>query len=201
MFTGIIHHQGTIASASSAPTGLRLTLAHTLPDPIRLGDSIAVDGCCLTVAALSPNTLTFDVIPETLSKTTLGDLRPGQTVHLEQSLRFGDRVDGHLVQGHVDGVGTVRSVHTQGEWRAALEVPEHLAEYLIPKGSIAVDGVSLTLARVDRNLFDITLIPTTLDLTHLGRLAPGHRVNLECDATVKTIVATLRRIHAATVSP
>lgn len=197
VFTGIIHHTSRVLAIGDVPAGKRLSLENPFPegDPPRLGDSIATNGCCLTVAAMSDGVLHFDAIPETLAKTTLGSLRAGDRVHLERSLRVGDRVDGHMVQGHVDGTAEVVSVKTDGEWRATLRPPADLARYLIPKGSVSLDGVSLTIAAIHGNSdFDITLIPTTLELTTLGALRPGSRVNLECDATVKTIVATLERM-------
>jgi len=205
MFTGIIHHRARVVSVSPTSAGVRLSLASpfAVGDAPQLGDSIAVDGCCLTVAANEGGLLAFDVIPETLGKTTLGLLARGAEVHAERSLRVGDRVDGHFVQGHVDGVGEVLQVVTLGEWRATIRVPVDLGKYLVPKGSISVAGVSLTLARVSQPgaecpEFDITLIPTTLQLTTLGRLAAGSKVNIECDATVKTIVATLERMGVET---
>lgn len=206
VFTGIIHHQAEVQSIEATPNGLRLILCSPFcdhPDPPRHGDSIAVDGVCLTLVDGSPvDRLTFDAIPETLAKTTLAQLRPGQRVHVERALRLSDRLDGHLVLGHIDGVAEGVAVHTDTEWRATLRPPADLAQYLIPKGSVALDGVSLTVAHVHPNGdFDITLIPTTLQLTHLGTLRPGVRVNLECDHTVKTIVATLRRMGLAPTPP
>ena len=206
VFTGIIHHQAEVRSVEATPTGVRLTLGSPFadhPDPPRRGDSIAIDGVCLTLVDDStPDRLTFDAIPETLHKTTLAHLRPGQRVHVERAMRLSDRLDGHLVLGHVDGVAECVAVHTATEWRARLRPPAELAPYLIPKGSVALDGVSLTVAHVHPNGdFDVTLIPTTLELTHLGLLRPGVRVNLECDATVKTIVATLRRMGLAPTPP
>lgn len=200
MFTGIIYHTATLLSTHPTPTGLRLELTNPFPpgDPIKLGESIANNGCCLTVAGISGSSLSFDAIPETLDKTNLGSLKPGDKVHMERSLRAGDRIDGHFVQGHVDGTGELLSVHASGEWRGRIRVPAHLARYLVPKGSIAVDGVSLTIAAIGGQAsdeFEITLIPTTLELTTLGSRQPGYRFNIECDATVKTIVATLERMN------
>lgn len=203
MFTGIIHHRAAVLSTGKTASGIRIELENPFRE-VGMGDSIAVDGCCLTVAAIHGDgkRLAFDVIPESLSKTTIGDLQVGAVVHVEQSLRVGDRVDGHFVQGHVDGVGEVVRVVTEGEWRATIRVPGELGRYLVPKGSIAVAGVSLTLARVsaagEPPEFDITLIPMTLQLTTLGRLRVGSRVNLECDSTVKTIVSTLEKMGITT---
>lgn len=205
MFTGIIHHRAKVLSTRKTAAGIRIELSNPFAD-VRLGDSIAVDGCCLTVAEMAgeggERRMGFDVIPETLSKTTTGGLQIGAEVHVEQSLRMGDRVDGHLVQGHVDGVGEVTRVIDDGsgggEWRATIRVPKELGKYLVPKGSISVAGVSLTLARVSHGDFDITLIPMTLQLTTLGQLRTGTRVNLECDSTVKTIVSTLEKMGIGT---
>jgi riboflavin synthase len=202
MFTGIIHHTARVLSAETTPNGMRLTVADPFPHADRpaLGDSIATNGCCLTVAALGAGVLNFDVIPESLSKTNFGALRAGDVVHLERSLRFGDRIDGHLVQGHVDGTGELTRLVTEGEWRVTVRAPAGLAKYLIPKGSIAIDGVSLTLAAVTGPEFDVTLIPTTLDLTTLGRRTPGYRFNLEVDASAKAIVETVERLHFSQTS-
>lgn len=205
MFTGLIEAQGVVHLAQTESGG-NLTLvidarawthcrAGVSPT---LGESIAIDGCCLTVALTPdpahPNLLTFHVIPESLAKTTLGDLRVGSRVHLEASCTPTTLLGGHIVQGHVDGVGEVVRVITQSEWRITIAPPAALMPYVVPKGSIAVAGVSLTLASVDpvAGTFDIALIPTTLAKTTLGDLRVGSRVNLECDAMAKTMVHWLR---------
>lgn len=209
MFTGIIHHIASVLSLSPNPAGVRLVLSNPLPPPPidtdqpKPGDSIAINGVCLTVVSISPEALAFDAIPETLEKTNLRHLRPGQQVHLERSLRAGDRIDGHFVQGHVDGTAAVTRVSTarvdpndpwDAEYRLHLRCPAHLTKYLIPKGSVALDGVSLTLANITGDEFEVALIPTTLSLTTLGQHHPGDLLNLECDATAKTIVTTLERM-------
>src|SRR5207253_2171075 len=151
-----------------------------------------VNGVCLTVAQLNQDSLSFDVIRETLAKTTLGDLKPNDRVHIERPLRAGDPIDGHFVQGHVDGVGTlVEEIATEQESRLRIQAPPHLAPYLVPKGSIAIDGVSLTLATIDQNQFEVALIPTTRALTTLTGRKPGSRFNLECDMIAKTIISHL----------
>lgn len=155
------------------------------------GESIAVSGCCLTlVGPPSDGTLGFDVVAETLGKTTLGGLRPGDAVNLERSLRASDLIGGHLVQGHVDGVGVVERVAEGGERRVTIRPPTALMRYMIPKGSVAIDGVSLTIAetRPDAGVIEIALIPVTLERTTLGALRPGDRVNVESDAITKTVV-------------
>jgi len=173
MFTGIVERTGRVASP-----GRRLVVDTGWTD-LALGESVAVAGVCLTVARLTPAGARFDLVPETLKKTTLGDLRRGDRVNLERALRHGDRISGHLVQGHVEGTGRV----TQSG--ATLRVETDLARHMIPKGSIAVDGVSLTIVDVDENAFTIALIPTTRRITTLGRIRKGARVNLELDLMTK----------------
>jgi riboflavin synthase len=196
MFTGIIHKTGTVTAVTPTAAGRRLTLTAPAADHV-LGESIAVNGVCLTVASINPDqTLAFDVIPETLAKTNLGKLNSNDTVHLERSLRAGDPIDGHFVQGHVDGTGTLVSLSTTNdEFRLRIQAPPHLAKYLIPKGSIAIDGVSLTLAHVANDHFEVALIPTTLQLTLLGKKQVGYSFNLEPDMMAKTVISYLERIR------
>lgn len=195
MFTGIIHKTASILSIADAPGGRRLTIAKPASDHV-LGESIAVSGCCLTVAEISADSLVFDVICETLDKTNLGSLKAGDVVHIERSLRAGDPIDGHFVQGHVDGTGKlVRQIADETQWRLRIEAPAGLARCLVPKGSIAIDGVSLTLALIEGNVFEVALIPTTLELTTLGKKQVNYRFNLECDSMVKTIISYLERIR------
>jgi riboflavin synthase len=192
MFTGLVQAVGRVASVTPRPAGVRLEVnPGDWPHHSRLGDSIAVCGCCLTIAAEpSAGMLAFDVVPETLSKTTLGALKPGSTVNLERSLAAGDLLGGHFVQGHIDGVAAVESVQTGSDWRIRVRPPADLAPYIAPKGSISVDGVSLTIATVDpaAGWFEVALIPTTLERTTLAALKPGDRVNLETDILAKTVV-------------
>lgn len=161
-----------------------------------LGDSISVNGCCLTVASAGPE-VAFDVIPETLAKTTLGSLAAGETVNLEHAVTASTLMGGHFVQGHVDGVGKVLSVQTKGEWRVRIQPPADLMPFMAPKGSVCVEGVSLTLAAVDpaSGWFEVALIPTTLELTTLGSLKAGSAVNLEADMLAKTVVNYLRHFQ------
>jgi len=194
MFTGIIERTLTVLAVADHPQVRRLTLAAPWSD-VTHGQSIAINGCCLTVAGIDGGKLAFDVIPETLSKTNLGSLKPGDKVNAERSLRVGDRLDGHFVQGHVDGVAKLLEVSTgKDEWRLTIESPPHLSKYLIPKGSVAVDGISLTLAAVDGNQFQVALIPTTLELTTMREKHPGWLFNLEADVFSKTIVSYLERM-------
>jgi riboflavin synthase alpha subunit len=196
MFTGIIHKTATVTDVTPTASGRRLILTAPAADHV-LGESIAVNGVCLTVAAINlDRTLAFDVIPETLAKTNLGQLNPSDAVHVERSLRAGDPIDGHFVQGHVDGTGTLISQSTiNDEFRLRIQVPPHLAKYLVPKGSIAIDGVSLTLASVERDHFEVALIPTTLQLTLLGKKQVGYSFNLEPDMLAKTVISYLERIR------
>ena len=186
MFTGLVEEAGRVV----AREGARLTVAaQRVHEDSALGASIAVNGVCLTVAARAGRELGFDLGPETLSRTALGDLRAGDRVNLERPLRLGGLVGGHLVQGHVDGVGIVTKLERDDdtarlrvEWRDPA-----LARLLIPQGSVAVDGVSLTVAALDATAFEIMLIPHTLDQTTLGGLAGGRRVNLEMDMIGKYV--------------
>jgi riboflavin synthase len=194
MFTGIVERTGVVKDAVDSAGGRRLRLAIDWADLV-LGQSVAVNGCCLTIADFKPGMVEFDVIPETLEKTNLGLLCPSDCVNLERSLRFGDRVDGHLVQGHVDGRATLlEKIESDAETRLRLEAPEDLAKYLIPKGSVALDGVSLTLARVEKSVFEVALIPTTIRLTTLGEKAVGWPFNLETDLFSKSLISWVERL-------
>jgi len=173
MFTGIVERTGRVV----AP-GKRLALDTGWTD-LTLGESVAVAGVCLTVARLDGSVARFDLVSETLKKTNLGDLRRGDRVNLERALRHGDRISGHLVQGHVEGTGRV------ARSGAVLRVETDLAAQMIPKGSIAVDGVSLTIVDVEEDAFTIALIPTTRRITTLGKIRKGARVNLELDLMTK----------------
>ena len=209
MFTGLVQSIGTLHRTEPVPEGLRLwiDLSPWAHRPLR-GSSIAVSGCCLTVAG-DPETTDkgaaypFVAIPETLSKTILGDLKPGDPVNLEHAATADTLLGGHLVQGHVDGVGIVDRVSTEGEWRVRFTPPHDLVKYLIPKGSITVSGVSLTIAAMDpgEGWFEVTLIPETLEKTTLDALKPGDRVNLEADAMVKTIVHTVTHMQSLGLAP
>ncbi len=204
MFTGIVHSMGVVQSISTRSTGARLEVnAPELPRPIVQGASICVSGACLTVIRSDETRIQFDVVPETLARTTLGALTPGARVNLEPSLRMGDGMDGHVVQGHIDGTARVARVVSgaQGQvWTFATNA--ELMPYIIPKGSITLDGISLTLASIgEQHTFDVALIPTTLAMTTLGARRVGDRVNVETDILARTIVATLQRyLHNPAVS-
>ncbi len=194
MFTGIIQHRGRILESRATSAGRSLTIAtEGWEHDIQPGESIAVNGCCLTV--VKPNPLCFDVITQTLNVTTLGDLSQGDAVNLEPAVTPTTLLSGHIVQGHVDGVGIIRDIQTTPEdVRVRIVVPDALMDYIVPKGSVAVDGISLTLAEVVNDGFVVALIPTTLELTTLGEAKVDKRVNLEADLVVKTIIHQMRRI-------
>ena len=193
MFTGIVERTVRVAAISEGTGFVRLNLAVEWPD-VKSGDSIAVNGVCLTVAEIAKPVLGFDVIPETLSKTNLGLLKAGDLVNVERSLRAGDRIDGHFVQGHVDGTARlVDQVADEKEWRLTVHPPAELMKFVVPKGSVTIDGVSLTVAAVSNDRFEVALIPTTLKLTTLGSRAIGWPFNFEADILSKTIVTWLER--------
>jgi riboflavin synthase len=196
MFTGIVEKTVRVIGAVAGPKFRRLTLAADWPD-VRDGESVAINGVCLTVAGRTPGELAFDVVKETLDKTNLGQLQSGDEVHVERSLRVGDRIDGHFVQGHADGVAMlVEQVADENEWRLTLEPPRDLMKFVVPKGSVTLDGVSLTVASVGPATFDVALIPTTVNLTALARRPLGWRYNFEADVLSKTVVSWLERQKA-----
>ena len=204
MFAGIVESTGVVTAlreggSQHAGGGVRLTIdLGELRAGLALGASVAVNGVCLTLAELRGTVGGFDVIPETLAQTNLGRLQPGRRVNLERSLRVGDRIDGHFVQGHVDGVATVEEIRRDGgEWRVCLRVDADLTPYIIYKGSIAIDGVSLTTAEADSSRFAVALIPTTLGRTTLGERKVGDVVNIETDILTRTIVQRLDAIEHA----
>jgi riboflavin synthase len=194
MFTGIIEATARVERVEPKGGGSRLVLATTRPlAKLALGESIAVAGACLTVTTVRGRRFTVEVSPETLRRTTLGALRPGDRVNLERSLRVGDRFGGHVVQGHVDGVGTLEAITPDGEWSLyRFRAPAALAPYLVEKGSIAIDGVSLTVFACRGSRFTVALIPHTLAVTTLGARRPGDRVNVEADVLLKHIATMLR---------
>jgi riboflavin synthase len=198
MFTGIVEHVGTVASVAATPGGRRLAIdVGPMAAECALGASVAVSGVCLTVAAAKPPILEFDVITETLDRSTLGGLTRGGRVNLERSLRVGDRLDGHFVQGHVDGRAAVTGVlQSPKEWVVSLRPEDHLRPYIVPKGSITLDGVSLTIAAVEGDVFTVALIPTTLERTTLGGLVVRDAVNVESDIVARTVVHWLSHHQA-----
>lgn len=204
MFTGLVMHVGTVAGVQPGNGGVRLSInADGWTHAPSTGDSIAVNGCCLTLAApADAGILAFDAVPETLRKTTIGGLSIGSRVNLEHAATASTLLGGHVVQGHVDGVGKVLSagpVAGPEDWRVRISPPPALMEFMIPRGSVAVEGVSLTLAVVDPAAawFEVALIPETLRRTTLAALRPGDGVNIEADAMAKTVVHWLRHYRAA----
>jgi riboflavin synthase len=193
MFTGIVEELGTVQAVERQSDAVRLTVrADTVLEDAGLGDSISVNGCCLTVAERTDTTWTADVMAETLDKTGLGSLSPGDRVNLERAVTAGTRLGGHLVQGHVDAVGRVTAREPGEHWEVVtIAMPRDLSPYLVGKGSITVDGVSLTVVRVDDDAFTVSLIPETLRRTTLGFRAPGDAVNLEVDVIGKYVARQL----------
>ncbi len=187
MFTGIVTALGEVKAAERLPGLLRLIIASDYEAAsVEIGASVAHDGCCLTVVAKEPRrpgmTHVVEVAAESLARTTLGALQPGDRVNLERSLRVGDELGGHMVLGHVDGLGEVLSVAQDGEgWRVRIKPPQSIAHLIAPKGSVAVAGVSLTVNDVDEQGFGVLIIPHTWSVTTLSKLKPGDKVNLEAD--------------------
>jgi riboflavin synthase len=195
MFTGLIREVGRAGRLESEGAEAHLTVSCSATlEGAAPGDSIAVDGACLTVERLAADSFTAFLSRETLERTTLAALAPGTAVNLEPSLRLSDRLGGHLVQGHVEGVGRVLSLAPVGAgWTLAVEIPEDLAEAVIPKGSIALAGVSLTVAGLSGNRLEVAVVPTTLGQTTLGSWKPGSRVNVETDLVGRYVLSHLRR--------
>jgi riboflavin synthase len=189
MFTGIVRERGRVESVDGNGDGVRLVVAAPATAPqTSLGDSVAVSGVCLTVVAAENGTLAFDAVPETLRRSSLAQLAPGDTVNLEPAIRAGEPLGGHYVQGHVDGVGRVRAVRAEGDGRRIwIDPPADLLRYLVDKGSVAVEGVSLTVAELDAQGFAVALVPFTLAETTLGGLWEGASVNLEVDVLAKYV--------------
>jgi len=189
MFTGLVQALATVTQVTPAGPGKRLAIeAPTLAKAAAIGDSIAVNGCCLTVVKIAGPSLSFEAGPETLSRTNLGELAAGSQVNLEPSLRAGDQLGGHYVSGHIEAVGTVDARHDDAEWSTFwFRFPRELGRYLVSKGSAAVDGVSLTVVDVEPERFSVQLIPHTLAATTLGKRRAGDRVNLETDLLAKYV--------------
>ena len=189
MFTGIVRELGRVAGVSGDEDGVRLEIdAAGTAAGVATGDSVAIDGVCLTVTHVADGRMSFDAVPETLRRSSLGGLAAGDAVDVEAALRAGEPLGGHYVQGHVDAVGRVRSVEPEGDGlRIWLDVPEEVLRLCVEKGSVAVDGVSLTVADLDEAGFAVALVPHTLAATTLGALAPGDAVNLEADVLAKYV--------------
>jgi riboflavin synthase len=191
VFTGIVHHQGTIASIDRA-TG-RVEVDAPTVEPQKLGDSVAIDGCCLTVVEHAGERIAFELIPETFAHTTFATRAAGDAVNVEPALRIGEPLGGHWVQGHVDATGTVARVEANANaLDIDIDVPEEVARYCIDRGSITIDGVSLTVMRLAAGTVGVQLIPETQARTTLGGYEPGRAVNLEADVLAKYVAGLLR---------
>jgi len=195
MFTGLIEAVAEVVECTTTPGGRRLTLATSLAPELRLGDSLAVNGVCLTVVRTGANEIDADVGPETLRVTTLGSLGRGVLVNLERPLRGDSRMGGHFVQGHVDAQGRIEALRPAHDFHwLTVAFPVELARFIVPKGSIAVDGISLTVANLSRASFDVQLVPFTLEHTNLKRARAGDPVNLECDVIGKYVARSAELI-------
>jgi riboflavin synthase len=203
LFTGIVEAVAEVAAIEPRGAGARLRVhAPAIAPETRIGDSVAVNGCCLTVAERGAGEIAFDAVRETLDRTALGALRPGSKVNLERALRADGRLDGHIVQGHVDETGRVRELRREAsDTRLFFAASASFTDWLVEKGSVAVDGVALTVVGLSRDGFDVALIPHTLAVTTLGGLAPGQAVNLEADVLGKYVRRYLARIGAAAAAP
>jgi len=193
MFSGIVEDVGTVVSVAPRGGGVRLRVATALPmSEVRTGDSIAVSGACLTVTETEGGEVAFDVSPETLSRTTFRNLRSGSRVNLERAVTLSGRLDGHLVYGHVDGIGTVHEIRSAGESRVFhIRVDPSIMKFVVYKGAVAVEGVSLTVSAVRGEGFEVALIPLTLGRTTLGEMRPGDPVNVETDIIGKYVLRFL----------
>jgi len=195
VFTGIVRELGALVDVEEAAGGRTLVVrAPATAAAAAVGDSIAVDGVCLTASEVWGDRLVFHAVPETIARSTLGEVEPGSLVNVEPALRAGDPLGGHFVQGHVDGVGRVQSVEAEGEGlRVFVEAPDDLLRYCVEKGSVAIDGVSLTVAELGDDAFAVVLVPHTIEATTLSELRPGQRVNLEVDVLAKYVEKLVRR--------
>ena len=188
MFTGLIEDLGTVEAIERGDEGARLRISTSLTSEVAEGDSVAVNGCCLTATAVSADAFETEAMNQTLQVTALGDVDEGSRVNLELAMKAGERLGGHIVQGHVDGVGTVVSVEDDGfARRIRVELPPALLRYVVDKGSITLSGVSLTVAELGETWAEVSLIPETLERTNLTEAVPGSRLNVECDIVAKYV--------------
>ncbi|TAE77250.1 MAG: riboflavin synthase [Verrucomicrobia bacterium] len=198
MFTGLVEAIGQVRSIERLGEQARLSLQIPFAAELTMGESVAVNGCCLTVAALDPEGASFDLLSQTLAVTSLGDLRPGSIVNLERALRAGDRFGGHFVQGHIDATGQVLALHAQGQDHLLdVSLPPAIARLCIDKGSLCVDGISLTIAELSPHHARFWLTPHTFAVTHLPQLQTGARVNLEADLLAKHVAKLMEGFKAA----
>ncbi len=196
MFTGLIEAVCTVKSVRQSENAMLLSIdLGELADDGRIGDSIAINGVCLTIARLEGKIATFDLSGETLAKSTLGKLKPSSQVNIERAIKAGDRFGGHIVQGHIDGTATIKAIDRRGQFADMKFVAKaELLDQMVVKGSVAVDGISLTIASMDQNSFSVALIPETLNKTTLSKVKIGDEVNIETDIIVKTIKKQLEKI-------
>ncbi len=194
MFTGLVEEMGTVRERVPSAAGARMVIGcEVVRDGLAIGDSVSVNGACLTVVQMTDDTFAVDCVEETLRRTSVGDREAGDTVNLERAMRMGDRLGGHMVQGHVDGTGTVRGITGEGDGvLMSIACPDDVLRYVVEKGSVTVDGVSLTVASREPDGFTIALIPHTMQATTLGANALGRRVNLEADVLAKYVEAFVR---------
>jgi riboflavin synthase len=195
MFTGIVRELGRVTAVEGGEDGVQLVVAApATAGEAAIGDSVSVNGVCLTVTDATNGSLSFDAVPETLHRSSLGRLAPGHAVNLEPALRAGEPLGGHYVQGHVDGVAAIRRSDPEGDGRRVwIDMPKELRRYLVEKGSVAVEGVSLTVADLDEDGFAVALVPHTLAATTLGARGPGDEVNIEVDVLAKYVERLLAR--------
>lgn len=198
MFTGIVRDKGKITAIAEGNNSRRITIATKLDlSAIEIGASVACDGCCLTVVEKTQDTLTFEVAAETMSLTTLSGWAIDTTVNLETSLRLGDELGGHMMSGHVDGIAIVTGVRPDGDsWRFKITVPEHLSRYISPKGSVALNGISLTVNEVEGNTFGVCIIPHTWEVTNIKTWDEDTRINLEVDQLARYVARILQKDSA-----
>jgi riboflavin synthase len=188
MFTGIVKELGSVEAVEASADGARLRIGAGLASELGEGDSVAVNGACLTATSVAPGAFQADVMHQTLELTTLGQLEPGSAVNLELPLRAADRLGGHVVQGHVDGAGTVAEVSDDGfAKRVRVKLPDELMPFVVEHGSIALEGVSLTIAKLTEDAVEVSLIPETLERTTLGAVESGDRLNVECDVLARYV--------------
>jgi riboflavin synthase len=194
VFTGLVEDLGEVVGVRASDDGVVLSVATALAGELELGDSVAVNGVCLTAVRVGDRGFDAEVMHETLRRSALAEVREGTPVNLELAMRPSDRLGGHIVQGHVDGVGVIAAVRDDGfARRVTVEAPAELLRYVVEKGSITIDGVSLTVAEIGERSFTVSLIPETLARTNLGRAAPGRPVNLEVDVLAKYVEKLIRR--------
>ena len=197
MFTGIVQGVASVVMASQGESITKVSIQ--LPDTkkLQIGASVSIDGVCLTVTSINDSIVDFDIIEETLHRTTLGELEAGSQVNFERALRFGDELGGHLLSGHVMSAGLIHSIKENGEGKdISIIAPPELQKYIIEKGFVAIDGISLTIGAVQSNVFELHLIPETLRMTTLDAKSEGDAVNIEIDSNTQTIVSTVERILA-----